>query len=144
MYSREDLYELVEYLNNIIERLHKDHNSDQGGCLYVSWVVASELEKRRINYSVVLYVDDTCKTNDVEMILKNEELWHMCISVSKMEIDGVDPELMKDEGIKKFKTKLSSDEILKLYDKYDFNQVYDRKSDEIVRKEIVDCFEHVL
>ena len=141
MKTRDDIYELIEQLNVTIQMLEDQYDIDQGGCVLTSWVIARNLHERHLNYKVVIYAYPDSTTKDVRTLLKNEQLCHMCIQTYKQEIGGIDDELVKEHGVKKFTTDLTPDEIRQLWEKSSFNDKFSKNSEQDVVNEIDMAFD---
>ena len=106
MKTRNDIYELIEQLNVTMDTLEREYNVDQGGCFLTTWVIAKNLYERKIDYRVVVYAYPESTTRDVRTLVRNEQICHMCIQTYKMEIGGVDDDLVNEHGLKKIITNL--------------------------------------
>lgn len=122
MKTRNDIYELIEQLNVTMDTLEREYNVDQGGCFLTSWVIAKNLYERKIDYRVVVYAYPESTTRDVRTLVRNEQICHMCIQTYKMEIGGVDDDLVNEHGLKKIITNLTPEELQELWETGEFNE----------------------
>ena len=143
--TRENFLNFIENLGKKVRLLERKYKADQGGCLWISYCISKRLEEMGQSYKVVIYTDNTSNTTDIETILKDEELQHMIISIVDNEIGtSISEKNMKEHNIRKFTTEMSSDEILKLYEEYDYSPIYDKQNNEKVKRGIDVIFDNYL
>ena len=58
--------DLVNKLNKFLERLDGTYNINSGGCFYVAYLIARELDRLGINYTVVEWHEDS-RLNEYSM-----------------------------------------------------------------------------
>lgn len=58
--------DLVNKLNKFLERLDATYNINSGGCFYVAYLIARELDRLGINYTVVEWHEDS-RLNEYSM-----------------------------------------------------------------------------
>ena len=144
MRTREDLQELIDQLGITIHRLEKDFDVDAGGCVWVCYCISKNMEKRNLNYKVVVYGFPDSNPKDVWRLAQEENMCHMSILTLGQEIGGeIEPDMVKEHGLTKAVIQMTSDEILKLYEDNEFNGEYDRKNNQTVEEEIDMTFEMV-
>ena len=122
MKTRDDIYELIEQLNVTMDTLEREYDIDRGGCFLTTWVIAKNLYERKIDYKVVVYAYPDSTTRDVRTLAKNEQICHMCIQTYKLEIGGIEDDLVNEHGLKKIITNLTPEELQQLWETSEFNE----------------------
>lgn len=129
MYS---ILNLINNLNKLFVKLDKRYDINCGGCCYVAYLIARELEKRELydfklriyNYSLEDYSVDNIRFNIINnkdrLPCRNCTVYHYSIVYDQYEINE------SDEGLDYLDIdNLSSNDIERLYHYGDWNDCYD-------------------
>lgn len=139
-----DLHELVNSINRLCEFLDYEYSINNGGCCYVASILAINLERLKIPYSLVVY--DSCGKDfasinrEVSTKIKNRQssrsvtgLWtcnHYCLYIPGIgEINS-----MEDFGYNRYIIRpVSSSNIKWIYKTGSWNDHYDPSDNKTVR-----------
>lgn len=147
MKSREDLQELLDQLNVMIDHFDQTCDILNGGCAYVCYCLAKQFESRHVKYKTVLFVHPGTQTTDIWELAKEENICHLTLEV-KGEYPtilgpDIDPDMCRQHGLTKRYINLTSDDFLKLFESYGWNQELSKSDLDDFKDEIDMIFEMV-
>lgn len=87
--SKEEIIEFTESLNTVLKDLDWECNINAGGCAFVSYILAKNLEKFNLKYKVVL-AHSNCryKKNIKECFSNNIGCSHVYIKIKGIEVNN--------------------------------------------------------
>ena len=136
--------ELVMLLHNKCKELDENKKVFDGSCVLIASVIAKNFEEENIPYKIVVYSYDDCK--DINQIVKHGNLCHVSVEVvigggRRFEIGGqISNEMMEKYEIKKFYTNIDSEQLYDIYNKYEWNDKFDKNETQNIINEIEDVF----
>lgn len=125
----------ITQLNSLLIDLDKILKINSGGCCYIAYIIAKNLEKYKIPFKVILMDDDLKEQSYYFQGIKNREpsvvdygFAHVCIKVySKV----INPYRFKDRiGLRT--VELNSKDLLWMYRRGDWNELYDITNNSIL------------
>lgn len=143
MYNLFDIEELVDNLNTTLWRLDNDNKVFDGKCCFISYVIAKNLEERSIPFKTLVY--SHVQNPDVYQLVKDEEMTHMTIQISygnKKFIIG--DNVIDDTGLIKSEFRMTSEDIINLYEVGTWNEGHSEITDDEIEDEIDMTFLMVL
>lgn len=140
-----NLSELITQLNTTISYYNQQYGLNQGGCAFLTAIIADELESHNIPYQVVAYADQDVDMSDLNQVVDNGELKHMSIIIDDTEVNGVDPSDMRNQKwTRQIYDTLTSDDLYLMYDSCDWNGEWEVKRNKQLKSEIIDVFNFIL
>ena len=136
---------LIQQLNILLENLDIKYDINSGGCCYVAYLIARNLEKLHIPYC--LNIDCGCSehlynANSRETILAGntgESAEHYYIRCKNQNINMGNTS--KTDYIVSISSRfLNSDSILKIYEEGSWNCHYDTKNNKLIKNKIYEFF----
>lgn len=143
MYNLSDIEELVDNLNTTIWRLDNEHRVFDGKCCFISYVIAKNLEERSIPFKTVVY--SHVQNPDIHQLVKDEEMTHVTIEISygnKKFLIG--DNVVDDTGLEKSYFRLTSEDLINLYETGSWNDGHSGITDEEIEEELDMTFLMVL
>ena len=143
---------VANMLNEFFTYLNQEYKINRGGCCYVASIVAKELEKRNIKYSLVGgYTNSSSNyARDVRTFLQNARLnkymddnvecnfgYHLYITAEKVQLNRNKCEKYK------LLPGLNSKQILNLYKNNFWNSTYRTKNNTLIKNLIQNKFKEV-
>ena len=148
--TREDKEEFIENLDGAMKVLHYRFHVFDGGCVYVAALLADGLEQLNIPFDVVIYEHPhEGKNLTPEQLASQGDICHVAISVTigrkSIELGGeIASQLMDEENVTKSIHHMSSQELMDIYDNYEWNGEYDIQDNDNVKNEIELDFQRLL
>lgn len=148
--TREDKEEFIENLDGAMKVLHYRFHVFDGGCVYVAALLADGLEQLNIPFDVVIYEHPHKGKNlTPEQLASQGDICHVAISVNigrkSIELGGeIASQLMNEENVNKSIHHMSSQELMDIYDNYEWNGEYDIQDNDNVKNEIELDFQALL
>jgi len=130
--KRQEYKRLKTSLDRLFVFLHKNYNINYGGCCWLSYCLANNLERLGINYDLILYTDEDYTEKDAYYNIKDrvenefptgdETTNHYTLRVRGMGILNKDPgePFIVVHGI-------DSEDLKWIYDNGDWNKCYNPK-----------------
>lgn len=122
--TREDIINFFDKsLTPTCDILDNKYNAFNGGCTYVSSLIAKHLEEKGINYDVIIYEHPTILHHNTPMeMAEDNDISHVLIHVKLGTRDFYFYKNFSDKDISELKLKkhvfkLSSDELMDIYRK---------------------------
>ena len=129
-YGVKYLSEKIQAVCNMFIELYDINN---GGCAYLTYVIAEFLNKRDIKYDIIIYDDNDFNT------LPNIDVVHVCLKVGDIIINN-DPEFIgyncSNVGY------IAPNDIIKYYDTNKWNRLYDRANNLFIKTTFNTLLEH--
>lgn len=136
-----DIQDLIEVLDSIVFHWYKFNDLFDGGCAFAASVIAHELEERNIPFEVVCYhKPDEKYEDDVFELANREDIFHMGIKLNDTVIGGTIDDLASEHGLATTVFNLTSKDLEKLYNDFDWNPKYNRLNNDDFIKEIKELF----
>ena len=139
-----DVNFLVKNLTTTVSLVNDKYDADLGGCIWVAYCISKELESRNIPFTLAVYGHRNMNLQQLEELVKSDNLGHVNVVIDDVEVYELTQEMMDDAEWSREVIETSSDELLRLWDEYNFNSEYDRGNDEVVEHEIKTCFDMVI
>ena len=121
---------LCEHLNSFLSALDSEYNVNNGGCAFVAYCIARNLERLNLNYKVIFY-DGYYENSASYNLSKGEAVDHVFVVIRNYGINSAGYKIKKP-----FITKCSSYNLYKYYKRGEWNMDYERKYNSIVSRKI--------
>lgn len=132
----------LKLINDLCKILDDNYNINSGGCCYVAYILAKNLEKYHISYKVAFSDLYQCKSgssiineSEIEVKYNKYSCCHTWIIVSDYHINGFDNYENFD-----LTANLTSKELLTMYNKGKWNDEYSTSNNKLIRRLISSTF----
>lgn len=82
-----NIKELRDSLNILCKELDLNYNINSGGCCYIAYLIASQLDRLKIRYNLVVYSFCDFDQYDFNQAILNNKNWytceHYCLSICR-------------------------------------------------------------
>lgn len=148
---RLNIHHLRKLLNRICRQLDEEYYINSGGCCYVAYIIALNLDRLKIKYSLVIYDEysreTSCLNHEILSKHKNHSsnsvvgyytCSHYCLNiigygdVNRSDVDGL---------IRYNVDNINSSNIKWIHRNGDWNSVYNSTHNKAVKRIINSCFE---
>ena len=129
--------EFLNRLNDFILSLDSIYDVNSGGCAFVSWCIAKNLEKYHSKYKIVLYDGDREVSAKVNFN-NNKGVYHVWVRCLGIDINGYNEENVYN----KYLISLNSKQIKHYYDKAIWNDSYRKDLNAVISRKINNFFKN--
>ena len=143
---------IANTLNKFFTQLHQEYDINCGGCCYVASIIAKELEKRNIKYSLVggylnyssnyakdvrTFLQNARLNNDVNDNVECDFKYHLYITTRKVQLNRGKCEKYK------LLPGLNSKQILNIYKNNSWSSWYNTRNNKLIKNLIQNKFKEV-
>lgn len=118
-------------LDDLCYELDKEYDINQGGCIFVAYLISEQFFKYGIDYKIL-------GTDNIEYYCgdKHEGIKHVFIEAANHLINGTREE-------RKYETFLYPSQVLEYYKSAEWNSIYDTKNNDKIRLIITEFFKTI-